>query len=106
MVRVKFEFNNLKISAKLYDSNTVILNSYRFKKIKDMKAIIRKLRESSDKTYAIHKLSMFRMINEWRAHNLLYKLNLYKNQTKSVDLDTTEPWYRVILYTVLSPFYF
>ena len=44
------------------------------------------------------------MANEWKAHNLLYDLNLFRSHTKDLDLDY-EPWYRRSCYYVLSKIY-
>mgnify|MGYP006907957582 FL=1 len=41
-----------------------------------MKCVINSIREKCDKTYVIHKRSMYSLINEWRSHNLLYDLHI------------------------------
>ena len=45
------------------------------------------------------------LIREWKAHNLLYTLGVAQAQTKSVDLDQKEPWYRLLGYFILSLVY-
>ena len=35
----------------------------------------------------INRRSFNSMANEWKAHNLLYDLNLFKSHTKDLDLD-------------------
>ena len=42
------------------------------------------------------------LISEWRAHSRLYNWGLFKSHTKDVDLDTEEPWWRRILYTIVG----
>lgn len=40
---------------------------------------------------------MSSLINEWKAHNLLYDLHLFRSHTRNVDLNN-EPWYRKVIY--------
>lgn len=42
------------------------------------------------------------LIAEWVAHNRLYKWGFRKEQTGSVDLDSYEPLWRRILYTIIG----
>ena len=41
-------------------------------------------------------------VREWRAHNRLYKLGLFKDRTKDVDLNVHEKWYRRLGYFLLG----
>ena len=41
---------------------------------------------------------------EWKGHNALYKLKYNPSRTGSVDIDQKEPWWRRILYAILSIF--
>lgn len=41
-------------------------------------------------------------VREWRAHNRLYKLGLFKDRTKDVDLNVHEKWYRRLGYFILG----
>lgn len=88
------------------ENNTTILNSYRIKNLSDMKAIIEHIKKRSSKDMAINKRSVSGMIYEWRTHNLLYSLGIEKDRTKSVDLNTNQPWYVKVAYFCMSPFYF
>ena len=54
------------------------------------------------KEYAIHIRTIFGMICEWRAHNLLWSLGVKKEHTKHVDLELKVKWYYKIGYFVLS----
>lgn len=73
-----------------------------------MKKILYRIKDKvkEDKTLAIHNRSVSSMVNEWRVHNLIYSLGIFKDRTKSVDLNIGQPWYIKALYTILSPFYF
>jgi hypothetical protein len=106
--KVYITYNNYVIGATLSPTNTNIEESWRFKSIKDMKAILLLLREQlllSATKYAIEERSLFSMINEWRVHNLLYSLGIKRNRTRSVDLNIPQKWYIKVAYTFLSPFY-
>jgi hypothetical protein len=105
-MKIEFPFKQTKISVLASKENTQIVDSYKIKRIKDQLSIIKSIRKRAAKNYAIHRINLFNMINEWRAHNLLYDLGLYRNSTQHVDLDLKEPWYRRVLYTILSLFYF
>ena len=41
-------------------------------------------------------------LREWRAHNLLYGLGLFRSHTADVDLDAGEPLWRRAIYWALG----
>lgn len=99
-------YNNEAVKADLSKINTTIYESWRFKTVTDMTKIIEELREkSTDKEAAICTLGTKEMIREWRSHNLLYTLGLFRTHTEDVDLNTDNPWYLKVAYAVVSPFY-
>lgn len=87
------------------ENNTTILDSHQVKRPSDMKSLLYSIKTGLPDTYAINRRGIFGMINEWRVHNLLYSLGMFKDRTKDVDLDTDQPWYMSVLYFILSPFY-
>lgn len=93
-----------KIEADKY--NTHIENSYRVKSKDDMSKILKAIRNRCVGDYAIHKRTIKSMINEWRSHNLLYNIGIYKDRTASVDLDINSKWYISMAYSILSFLYF
>lgn len=95
-----------KVYADLSTTNTRIQDSYRISSKSDMKAILEELRERSCSTdMAINLLSINEMVREWRAHNLLYDLHLFRSHTKDVDLNIGNPWCLKVLYAVVSLLY-
>lgn len=102
-VIIRYKDKNFKVSVS--EDNTSILDSYKVKSIGDMKGILSEIRSKADSSMAVNNRSIFSMVNEWRVHNLLYTFNIQRDRTRSVDLDTNQPWYMKIAYTVLSPFY-
>lgn len=101
---VAYQFHKLRVGSsnlpfapmKVEQDNICIFDSYKIKTIKDMKAILKNL--DIDR-------SLFSLINEWRSHNLIYALGLFRNRTKDVNLNYKLPWYMEIIYTLVSPFY-
>lgn len=85
-----------------------IENSFQIRSIKEMKYIINRIRYITKghyrtyKTYPIHVRTIFGMICEWRAHNLLWALGIKKERTKHIDLELKVKWYYKIGYFVLS----
>lgn len=93
---------------KVYSSkeNTTIIDSYKIKKYKDMKKFLYKVRTAVPKDYSIKSRSISSLIREWRTHNLLYSLGIFKKRTSSVDLNSRQPFCIKVLYFIISPFYF
>lgn len=92
-----------EVNALVVDNNVYINDSYKVHHLKHMSYILAVLR-SKYPSCNVLKRSEFSLINEWRAHNLLYSLGLFKTHTKDVDLDTTK-WYTEIIYFLLSLLY-
>lgn len=85
-------YNNYNIT--LSSNNIHIEDSYRCKHIKDILKYI-KLQDPKCSR------SLFGMINEWRSHNLLYSFGLYKDRTRSVDLEFNSKWYYSVAYFII-----
>lgn len=103
--RVLILRNGNKVTADLSDDNTRIYDSYRFKSSVDMKAILHELGLHGGYYSAINTLPDKDMLREWRAHNFLYVLHLFRSHTKDVDLNTGNSWYIKALYATLSVLY-
>jgi len=102
--RIMLWHNNSKICAELSPTSTKIIDSYKICSKSDMRSILKQLRlESYGK--AIHLISLSKMVKEWRAHNLLYDLGLFRSHTKDVDLNLDESKWHRLGYSVLSLFY-
>ncbi len=106
MKKIVIEYNQYIIYVHLTEDNTTIVDSYRIKKVSDMINVLKEIREKCDNSYAIHKRSIFSMVNEWRVHNLLHFFHIERERTGSVDLDTGQSVYMKIAYTILSTLYF
>lgn len=105
MEKIIIEYKNFILKVHISEDNTAILNSYIVKSAPDMESILYKIRTNASDKYAISKRSIPSMIREWRVHNLLYSIGLFKSRTRDVDLNIGNPWYIKALYFILSPLY-
>ena len=87
---VKIQYNN---------KNVRILNSYKITDVKYMETI---LEEFKKKTNFKSKRSLKSWIKEWKSHNRLYKLGLFKKHTIDCDLEENEKIHRIIVYQILG----
>ena len=106
MKEINIKYSEYLIDVLLSTDNTSIIDSYRIKRINDMVNVLKKIRNTCDNSYAIHKRSIFGMVNEWRVHNLLYFLHIKRKRTCTVDLNINQSILVKIAYTLLSIFYF
>lgn len=105
MKKIIIEYKNFILKVHISEDNTTILNSYVVKRTSDMEYILHKIKANASNKYAINKRGIPSMIREWRVHNLLYSIGLFKTRTKDVDLNIGDPWYIKTLYFILSPLY-
>ena len=106
MKMINIKYSECIINVLLSTNNTSIKDSYRIRRINDMVNVLKKIRNTCDDSYAIHKRSIFGMVNEWRVHNLLYFLHIKRKRTGTVDLNINQSIWVKIAYTLLSVFYF
>ncbi len=90
---------------KFTPENVTIYNSHLIRNEKEMEACLLKIRQENPAEGAvIHRRSITSLVNEWKAHNFLYDLSLYRSHTVHVDLND-EPWQRRLAYWLLARFY-
>lgn len=86
-----------------------IYDSYKIKTKADMNFILTVIKynysDINDDDYIFNQVNRESMINEWRGHNLLYNLHLFRSHTKDVDINKN-PWYLKAGYWILSKLYF
>ena len=88
-----------KVKINYDEKNIRIVNSFKINKIEDMILI---LRIFQIRTGYKSKRSLRSWIKEWKAHNRLYKLGLFKTHTKDCDLEENEKWWRLLVYQFLG----
>lgn len=79
-----------------------IIDSYTVTKTSDMRDFI--VDVLSEEPFTCRSVNSY--VREWKAHNLLYRLGLFKSHTQDVDLDIQETRLRRFCYFILSLFYF
>ena len=92
-----------KVDVSVTDDNVHIKDSYKVGVLNNMLYILAVIK-SKYPSCNTFKRSERSLINEWRAHNLLYTFGLFKSHTKDVDLDASK-WYTEIIYFILSILY-
>lgn len=83
-----------------YNSKNVrIMDSYQVRNVKDMIIVLRLFKIKTDYR---SKRSLKSWIKEWKAHNRLYRLGLFRSHTKDCDLEENEKLHRLIAYQILG----
>ena len=85
-----------------YDAGNIrILDSYKVRSAAYMQMILNMF---MIKTGFRSKRTIKSWIKEWKAHNRLYRLGLFKSHTKDCDLEENEKTHRLIAYEILGRF--
>lgn len=83
-----------------YNSKNVrIMDSYQVRNVKDMIIVLRLFKIKTDYR---SKRSLKSWIKEWKTHNRLYRLGLFRSHTKDCDLEENEKLHRLIVYQILG----
>lgn len=86
-------------------NNIHIVDSYTIKMRETMRYVLDDLKTYLRQNYIVSPFdhrSIKSMVNEWVAHNNLYKLGYKRERTGSVDLNYPQKWYMPILYWLFS----
>lgn len=92
------EFNN-KVSVT--KNNVHIEDSYQITRRREMRELLEYLKETNPDSDVWNR-RIFHMTCEWKAHNRMYRLGLFKSHTKDVDLNYPQEWYIKVLYFILG----
>ena len=84
-------------------NNIHIEDSYRVVNPVDMKHVLNDTIEFLNTNHItmdtpFNHRSICSMVSEWKTHNNLYTLNIQPERTRSVDINSPQPWYMPILY--------
>ena len=91
----------LGIKIKYNAADVRILNPRKAKSEEFMKSV---LEEFKFRTGFVSKRSVNSWVREWKAHNRLYKLGLFKEHTINCDLEENEKLHRLIAYWIIGIF--
>lgn len=94
---------NTEIKYQVFSDNVKVIDSYKYKDDKIKKEFIDYLFKipQVEKMF-VNKRTKKSLIAEWKAHNTLYKFNIYRSRTKDVDLDIKESFFRKLLYNIIA----
>ena len=85
-----------------YDAGNIrILDSYKVHSAAYMQMVLNMF---VIKTGFKSKRTMKSWLKEWKTHNRLYRLGLFKSHTKDCDLEENEKVHRLIIYEILGKF--
>ena len=85
---------------KIHGDRVKLFNSYAVPKSK-FKYELDKIRYLHP-TCRLWKRSDMSLINEWRSHNLAYKLGIKRDKTADCDLNYEQKWYERIAYFLVG----
>ena len=88
----------IKVKINKKSKNIKIINSYKITNKKDMVHLINKL------PLNFINRNKKSCLNEWIAHNKLYKFGLFKEHTIECDFTANESMFRRVCYWILSRF--
>ena len=94
----EMKVRGLKIFYSTSDLN--IINSYQIHNIKKMEAILTEALEKA-KNYITDR-NMNSLINEWIAHNIFYKLHLFRKHTKDCNFESKQKKKAIFIYFIFS----
>ena len=97
-MNLKAEKRNV-LEIKYEEGNTHIVNSYLVKDVDlDVGCIMRER--------VLRKLPVTRTFEsykrEWKAHNNMYNLHLFRKHTKDVDMEEPIKWYYELIYWIIG----
>ena len=104
MHKLSYFHKNTYLHISFDELNIHIEDSYQVKTKKEMEEILWIVKGASFNRGISYLRKRASWIREWKAHNLLYKLGIQKERTRSVDLNENESIYRRIGYFFLSLF--
>lgn len=99
MAKKKMKICGLNID--ISKTNIKIKDAYKINNTKKMQSILEEVLEA-DTDYITNR-SMTSLIQEWIAHNRLYKLHILRNRTKDCDFESHNPKFLLrIIYSILG----
>ena len=92
----------LGVEIEITNNNVRIIDSFKITDKNSMKNILNIVRNLAMRKGIYFKRNNKSWIQEWKAHNLLYKFHLLKSHTKDTDLEENESKFRLFCYKILG----
>ena len=90
------------IYVNITPSNIHIHDSYKIKRVADMKCLIELILDVDNSI--LRTRSRKSILREWKAHNVLYKLHILRKSTAHTDIEANQKLIYKICYFILSLF--
>ena len=94
-----------KLSITFDKNNIHIHDSYKVKTTESMRFVLQLVKCAAVNRGIVYKRMMKSWLREWKAHNVLYKLNIRRSSTQHTDLYENESGKCCFAYFILSLFY-
>ena len=94
-----------KLSITFDKNNIHIHDSYKVKTTESMRFVLQLVKYAAANRNIVYKRTMKSWLREWKAHNILYKLNIQRPRSQHTDLNENESVKRRFAYFILSLFY-
>ena len=94
----EMKIRGLKIFYSTSDLN--IIDSYQIHNIKKMEAILTEALEKAENYITNRKMNS--LINEWIAHNVFYKMHLFRKHTKNCNFESKQKKSITFIYFIFS----
>lgn len=91
-----------KLKIKIFNNCITIYDGYKIRGKKLKLQILQELLNTYELIFFEDKRTVKSFLREWQAHNVLYKLGLFKARTRDTDLDNNESRFRRFCYFFLS----
>lgn len=98
------KYNNLEIEYKVTNSKLAIIDSYKITQKADMMNILYNIMNQESLNWPVFQRKVKGMVEEWRAHNILYNFGLFRSHTQTVDLEADQKWFFKIIWKILGSF--
>ena len=99
--RIMQHIKILRVEIEYNEENVRIKDSYKIRTKEYMKLI---LTQFKIRTGFKSKRSIDSWIKEWKSHNRLYRLGLFRKHTVDCDLEENEKFHRLIVYEIIGRF--
>lgn len=91
----------LGVEIEYNEKNVSIKDSYKVRNKEYMKLILTQFKV---RTGFKSKRSIDSWLKEWKSHNRLYRLGLFRKHTADCDLEENEKLHRLIVYEIIGRF--
>lgn len=101
-----YKINSKNITIVVGNNDIMICSSKDVTSAKEMTQVINHIFDKYNYKFDNSNRTKFNVLAEWRTHNLLYDLRLFRRHTKDVNIEYNQNKVLTIVYAIFSIFYF